>query len=231
MAHLVIPITGSVEVEDAIAELQEAHDFLAEAAIVAGRRLAALPAATWGQQAKRTYVELPESGRPSLLKASPSHHALTEITNQCATMERLIDALRWGSDNLPDHVLHVCHPTTSSNPEDQTVNNDIVLMGPEGAPCRFEVSDVASSKDGNQKERKDLKGLSIFTSLDPLTYAPDWPDGRAFLVVSEEFSEHLMRPTRHGLKEGRFHYRLVGSEDTTRIIEVCEGPPPGNDDG
>jgi hypothetical protein len=55
-----------------------------------------------------------------------------------------------------------------------------------------------------------------------------WPEGRLFLVVSEEFAERLKRPTRAWLKgePPHCHYTHPAVRGTTRIFEVKKGAAP-----
>lgn len=143
--------------------------------------------------------------------------------NQCATLERLIDALTWAEawhELAGAHVVR-CNPTTSSAPLEQgrktEADHDLVLVDREGARWSFEVSDVASERDGNGKEKKDLVSLGI-----PMAEGEGWPPGRSFLVVSTEFAERLRKPSRHGLGRGVFHY-VEHTHGTTTLFEVCPG--------
>jgi len=151
-------------------------------------------------------------------------HSLTEIINQCATMERLIDALTWAKRKWPGCIVERCHPTTSSRKQQGHLDNDLVLRLRNGRRLRFEVSDVVSSLDGNDKEIKDLVSLGVFESrARPLAMSKSWPKDRLFLVVSEEFHTRLMRTTRHMLKTGKLRYSDVDSERKAHIIEVKRG--------
>ncbi len=110
--------------------------------------------------------------------------------------------------------LERCHPTTGSASGGD--NHDLVLAR-EDAPelkAKFEVSDVASGKDGN-KEKKDLASLGVLRkgSLQP---AEGWPSGRLFLVVSKEFEGWLMRDRRNAPPR----YERVGLVGSTVVVEV-----------
>ena len=226
MPHLVEPILSPTPVTDVLNAVVEANDCLVSAARQTIARLMSVEAVGWGVASKRVKVELPET-RPRLVRHADRTHAFAEVVNQCATLERLIGALRWANRELPDFEVEVCHPTTSSQKQSTGRDNDLILKhANSGIRYFFEVSDVASSKgDGNQKEIKDLVSLGVLKSTNrPFTCAPTWPPGRLFLTVSEEFAQYLLRPTRHCLKAGKFHYSEVGREDTTRIIEVIAGP-------
>jgi hypothetical protein len=139
----------------------------------------------WGVAVKRIRVDLPAEGRPKLIASTISSHSLIEAMNQCATMERLLDALAWaqtGESGLSNAQVQVCHPTTSSAKGSGVMDNDLVLVGSDGAMARFEVSDVASEEDGNQKERRDLMSLGVLQEgRGEAQFVGTWPPGRRFL--------------------------------------------------
>lgn len=225
MPHMVEPIRGPQSAETVREQLREAHQFLVSAAKRTIGRFDTVDAAEWGAALKRTKVELSDDP-PHLVRQAGKVHAFAEVVNQCATLERLMGALKWSGEALPDFDVQTCHPTTSSLKQDTEPDNDLILVQRGGSGrCFFEVSDVASSTgDGNQKEIKDLVSLRIIASANrPVVCPSAWPEGRFFLVVSEEFAKYLLRPTRHCLKMGVFHYKEVGREGTTRIIEVIAG--------
>ncbi len=87
--------------------------------------------------------------------------------NQCATMERLLDALQWAQSagsGLAESLVERCHPTMSSSYADEE-DHDLVLVGPDGTKAKFEVSDVSGTKDGNKKEKKDLISLGVLREV------------------------------------------------------------------
>ncbi len=228
--HLVLPVRDA-NPSDLLEGLRAAHDYLVMAARATVPRLLDLPSASWGAAAKREHVVLPLDGRPSLVSSDVEKHSFLEVVNQCATLERLIDTLSWTAtkEELRGARLVRCNPTTSSAPRSkdaprEEVDHDLVLRDEASRRWRFEVSDVASSKDGNGKEKKDLISLGIWRAGDD--EVPGWPDGRHFLVVSSEFAQRLQSPTRHGLRLGLFHYVPVKPDGETRILEVCQGPAP-----
>ncbi len=216
-------------------QLCAAHEALCQAGHEAARRAAALrPSASWGSNFKRERVKLtpPKEQRPLLLQNAADEHNLVEVVNQCATMERMIDALTWAASEASFAGWEVLayHPTTSSTTKNPDLNNDIVLGGPNRERARFEVSDVAGEKDGNRKEEKDLESLGWPRDGAPAT-PPVRHQGHTFLVVSEEFSRGIARlvtpkkprkiPLRSDLE---YHHRAsIGS---TRIIEVRRLKPP-----
>lgn len=74
-------------------------------------------------------VELPRSDGPRLVRDANDRHSLAEAMNQCATMERLLDALAWvqtEASGLNTFDVAVCHPTASSAAGDASVeDNDL----------------------------------------------------------------------------------------------------------
>ncbi len=146
--------------------MREARDYLATHGAEAIRRASGSQGGPdWGSSVKRARVILPEEGRRlALISGETREHNLVEVVNQCATMERLIDALGWAQTepSLMEYLVERCHPTTSSSRGDEE-DHDLVLVAPDDpeAKAKFEVSDVASEKDGNGKEKKDLESLGV----------------------------------------------------------------------
>lgn len=223
--HLVAAVRGSVEIYALREDLEAAHGYLVAAARQATERLADQSPQQWGSGVKRLRVILPDEPRPRLIPGSLKEHSFIEVVNQCATLERLLDALSWAStreSGLADGRVVRCNPTTSSSQEED--DHDLVVELPNGSLAKFEVSDVASDRDGNGKEEKDLATLGVMLPAGAKDrFDVVWPNGRLFLVVSTEFAERLRRPTRHGLRAKKFHYREVKSEGQTRIFEVGKG--------
>jgi hypothetical protein len=202
------------------AEVQEARNYLATHGAEAIRRASGSQGGPdWGSSVKRARVILPEGPRPALISSETRDHNLVEVVNQCATMERLIDALGWAQSEpgLNEYLVERCHPTTSSSRGDEE-DHDLVLVAPDDSEvkAKFEISDVASEKDGNGKEKKDLESLGVLTKGSNTTPA-GWPSGRLFLVVSEEFAVWLCR---RRAKPVHYHYQEVKREGATRIFEV-----------
>jgi hypothetical protein len=79
-------------------ELVDAHAFLVTAAQSSVTNLAAMPRDHWGTLMKRAPVELPTQGRPELVSPAIESHNFGEIVNQCATLERLIEAVAWAAN-------------------------------------------------------------------------------------------------------------------------------------
>jgi hypothetical protein len=213
MHHLVAPITDT-PIPDAIALLAAAHDYLVGRAAEASSALATVPRHRWGIQAKRTSVEF-GGNRPELVTKASERFA--EVLNIVATLERLIDALRWFQDQPAFSGLAVreCHPSTSHTPG----GNDLVLADATGAVrVRCEVSDVvARNAQQNSKERIDLAALGIQGQY------PD--DGVSrFLIVSSEFCHALDSPRRawHRLPY-RYMRHMADFDHATTLLQVVKG--------
>lgn len=227
MTHLVRPLHKPLD-ETSLARctelLHDARDYLAKRGRVALAGLNDGPdLATWGRRMKRVKVEL-NGARPLLVTASGWHN-LGEVINQCATLERLIDALVWAQSqpDLRDLRIVRCHPTTSSDrdPDD----NDLVLADGDGniRAC-FEVSDVSGKADGNGKEQKDLVSLGLLPDAHG-QIRPRASGCRRYLVVSHSFARHLTGRRRK--VPFPFAYKIVhpaGNVDDrdllTAIVEV-----------
>lgn len=161
---------------------------------------------------------------PALLaQLREAHGFLVEQARQTVPKLGALPPERWGiaAKRVYVELPADCNPTTSSAPLEQgrktEADHDLVLVDREGARWSFEVSDVASERDGNGKEKKDLASLGI-----PMAEGEGWPPGRCFLVVSAEFAERLRKPSRHGLGRGVFHY-VEHTHGTTTLFEVCRG--------
>lgn len=213
MAHLVKPlhaVEGPLSLSIVLDQLREAHRYLAFHGTLALRQAAQEhdQITYWGTNVKRTKVLLPSGDRPELIDASIHEHSLTEVYNQCATMERMIDALQWALDALPGYGVLRCHPTTSSQKSEvhDVPDNDIVLVGLNGEIARFEVSDIANrTADSNNKLKKELDSLGITDAV-----ANGWPTGRLFIVVSAEFAT-LVRKRSSSVQAARRHF----------VLEMC----------
>ncbi len=212
---------GYESLESCREEVGEAQRYLAANGAAAFSKAAALEGGEqWGTRAKRVRVQFPEDFRPALIGQGLDSHNLAEVVNQCATMERLIDALDWARDEptLEGYAVERCHPTTGSSSGDGD-DHDLVLVK-EDTPdlkAKFEISDVVSGRDGNNKEKRDLASLGV---LRKGTFEPsdEWPAGRLFLVVSEEFGTTLLgRPATT-----TYSYEKAGLVKSTLVIEVKE---------
>ena len=177
-------------VAEALRQIEAAHAYLVDLGAKAFQKARVVaPSPNWGTLAKRARVYFPAGDRPVLIPQSLRDHSLIEVINQCATVERLMDALRWAIDNLPEYQLVRCHPTTGSKKADvaNVPDNDIVLIDPDGRFACFEVSDVANAtNDSNRKEKKDLTSLGVYDANTDRS-------NRVFLVVSVEFARLLRR--------------------------------------
>lgn len=236
MSHLIKGITDEFDLRDMLDDLRAAHAYLAKHGARALTRASDLDAsAIWGQSVKRLRVELPSNSRPKLSEDAPSEHSITEVYNQCANVERLIDAVEWclsRASGFSDGVGLVCHPTTSSGKDEpgKHEDHDLVVRGADGRLGYFEVSDVASNKDGNFKEGKDLVRLRVLRP-DPDKrgtfehHGIKWPTARLFLVVSEEFAGYLSRTERSWRKGPKPHIRYEDRSEPglTRILEILPG--------
>ena len=231
MAHLVkrieTPITAPIPVSSVLTQLKTAHQYLVQLGVVALQSANGTDVTDlWGTQMKRVKIVFPSGERPALVSTDHEDHSLTEVINQCATMERLIDALGWAIDNLPDYHLVRCHPTTSSQKGDESTipDNDIVLVNPSGQLALFEVSDVSSTNDGNRKEFKDLRSLGVrLVNMDD--YPPEQNPyiNRLFMVVSEEFGERFRNRIKrkyYSKNQPYFRYQEHEVDGQTCIFEV-----------
>lgn len=218
MAHLIQPLLQPCPLQDAWQELTRAHHVLVAAARQAATTMAAVEASDWGVAAKRVRVTWTVSP-PSLLCES-GDQPLTEVINQCATVEGLLDAMAWVLSLAPAAVLLLCHPTTSSRPKDSADNDLVVEVA--GERWCFEVSDVVSGgADGNQKELKDLCSLGLIVREGDLwRLSEPFLQRRHFLVVSPEFATRLCRPSRHLLKTGQLRYSRLNAPGEAVLLEV-----------
>jgi hypothetical protein len=183
----------------------------------------AQPDLNWGTALKRVEVEGAGNNQP-----------LIEIINQLATVERLLEALKWAGERseFMDWSVEKCNPTTSSGKKGD-LDHDLVLANPSGKEfALFEVSDVVTeNKDSNDKERKDLKSLKFLRGN---TRRPsdesDYDQYRRFLVVSEEFGRRLVKfNNRHvvtlldGEDRAAVRYECCHNSNHTTILEVYRG--------
>lgn len=231
MPHLVASLTAAHGDSDILslarchALLLDAHDYLAHQGMDAARRAVLVDdACIWGTAFKRVRVELPADGRPELVRAAEARHSLAEVMNQCATMERLLDALAWAqtdASGMSSWEVTLRHPTTSSAPGDGTVaDHDLVLRGPAGEAAWFEVSDVASASDGNRKEERDLCSLRVLREAKGTErFNLTWPRARVFLVVSTEFAGRL-----RSRRWPHLTYRTFAAGVGTVVAEVVPQP-------
>lgn len=200
MPHLVESPAPGLSCRKVIAELEQDHRRLARQGRAIAISIAKLPInGAWGIHAKR--------------RATKDHQPLAEVANQLAHVERLVDALKWVVATLGEGaIVRECHPTTSSTRGPSS--NDLVVEVA-GIEMRFEVSDVANGKDGNDKERKDLEalGIALRGGAGVSTFM------RKFLVVSCEFGARKPRmPGLRGAKWRYVPYRVPRTD--TMLLEI-----------
>lgn len=147
MPHLIEPPTEPAGLPTFRVGLEGAHDALVEAA--KQWSLSEIPLESWGTSAKRAFVPVGGCHPWVGVQAQP----FSEILNQLATVEVLLDALKWAESVGFSRVL-ACHPSTSSG------DHDLVLQRPDQTIGVFEVSDVAGPMGNeNNKMANDLKSL------------------------------------------------------------------------
>jgi hypothetical protein len=193
--HLIRPLTaaeGPVDAPAYLDQLQGAHDAIVDRAI--GWTNAAA-GSSWGIRAKRAVVDL--AGAHPMVTSEK--HPILELLNICATVERLVGALRWAIDRGWAQSVLECSPTTSG----VAGPSDVRTVGGEGEAW-FEVSDVLSARDGRRKLRTDLERLERA------------PAGVAtFLVTSPSWERRIQ-------VQG-FSYAKVPPEDTI-VARVIHAP-------
>jgi hypothetical protein len=206
-------------------DLKAAREFLAECGAAAIERAVGVdPSGAWGSMVKRVSAQLPAE-RPRLVCADVATHSLIELINQCATLDRLIDAIEWSVSALPEFGrVCICHPTTSSSKQSDGADNDLILMDARGRRCRFEVSDVASEKDGNRKEERDLMSLGVLLpGRGEERLKVQWPVDRLFLVVSTEFARGVMKRKPLWIRMNHVLYQKHDAGAETQVLEVLRG--------
>ena len=234
--------------------LAQVHTFIAgQAALGLASQMGKATAATqtWGCDFKRIDIRFPPAHKSRrftdstgrihfLVEESVRCQKLIEVINQTATIERLMDCLRWTMTHpsgLSRYKIQLCHPTTSSDADgkDDGLDHDLVLADSAGTTAIFEVSDVASSKDGNRKAEKDLRSLGVLEEGkgEEKFRVRDWPSSRLFLVVSSEWKPRLQNKRRkwvqnRKVKDRRIPPHLVITlkpwESQTGIFEIERGP-------
>lgn len=194
MPHVVEPFANA-GFDEALKWLQEAHGHL-----VARARStlngASSEISMWGSFVKRTDVELDGAHVPKLI--GKKEEKLGELINIAATLERLMDAIRWFATRQESQGFSIlkCHPSTSDDKGD----NDLVIIDVDGrVTIRCEVCDVVSTRaDSNGKEKKDLKSLGCNEGV------PD--DGvKRYICTSQEFARALTN-TRRRWRSKRYKY-------------------------
>ncbi len=218
MPHLVQSIED-VTLDECYRQLKAAHDYLAACgAQTLAQASQVHDGMSWGSTVKRLRVTLTAHHRPPLVAGGLSAHNLIEVINQCATMERLLDAIVWAQEEFPLYRVERCHPTTSSSKAD-AYDHDLVLLAEDEQRAIFEVSDVVNATDSNRKATKDLESLGVIGPRCEAGHDP-WHNARLFLVVSAELAQRLNRRSLRAV----WHYDYVKVRDSgpTRIIEVVK---------
>jgi len=172
--YLVSPLIQSTSVNDYLNDMNTIQTVLVGALNKAGSKLGKQKT---GCSAKRIEVTL----NPGTTYLKEGNHRLSEVMNQLATIERMIDVLSWISEttNGQAKVLY-------ANPSQSDVSHDLV------ATCKSErwvaeVSDVVGTKDSNRKLRKDLCTLLACDKYETWNAdsrgqsLPDWLVGGACL--------------------------------------------------
>jgi hypothetical protein len=115
------------------------------------------------------------------------------------------------------------------------MDHDLVLCDQAGMTAIFEISDVASFKDGNRKEEKDLRSLGVLEEGkgEEKFRVRDWPSSRLFLVVSSEWKKRLPNKRRKWVQTRKVNGRRILPhlvftpipwESQTGIFEIGRGP-------
>jgi hypothetical protein len=223
---LVRPIFEKMSLNDCAAILSNTQKFLANAAKSSLCELSDIKIESWGTSLKRFVVEIPCENRPYLIPGKIQHHNLIEVINQCATIERLVDALLWLSkeeSGFCECEVVSCHPTTSSLKDrgNSQSDHDLFMQDAKGGFYYFEVSDVAGNKDGNNKEIKDLISLgAISGTVSSPSSSAVWPTARLFLICSSSFSTRICDTKRKVGVLSNIDYRSMAASDATCIVEV-----------
>lgn len=205
MNNLIEPLGKKTEIDEYIPALQEAHDYLVARCCEQIYGGDPKNMSTFGQDIKRNKVNLDGENKPAMIGAVAQSRS--ELENQLANIERLIDALIWARDNGATTVMQ-CNPTTSSEGHDLTVSGS-------GGVFVFEISDTMG-KNGEKKIKKDLKTL--------FDCECDYCRGqhKSFLVISEEASKYLPKRNYKTLGGSLVYVAQVdevGARDTIHIVE------------
>ena len=201
-----IPAIRGVSLEDAIESVTQSHR-----AIVASTRGALHELdqheSTWGTEAKRLSVTFSSDAKE--LGLGKKQERFAEVMNMAATIERLLDALRWFRNHPDYRSLRVreCHPTTSND----SSGNDIVLESADGiVKVRCEVCDVVSKLP--KKEAKDIKNLGCEAGVPS--------DGVSrYIATSPEFAKALASPARKwNQKPYRYKSICAGAGCDTKLL-------------
>lgn len=157
MPHLFTPLSEATPLSDWLRQLTAVHDAVAR--VAAARQDVVDAVDHWGCVVKRRPVDLSGLATDDSVSAfiGVTSHPFGELVNQLATVERLLDALRWAETNGAERVVE-CNPSTSHSPAG-ICSHDLVVARP-GTTMVFEVSDVAGiTGNANRKMEKDLRTL------------------------------------------------------------------------
>ena len=209
MPHVIEPLQN-ISCQAAVQSLQAAHLFIVDR-VRAAIDIADIDIAHWGMETKRTIVDLTGEQRPVLI--GKPNEKFSELLNITATVERLLAAIAWFSNQSPGITIQVCHPSTS----DDTADNDLVLADASGqVTVRCEVCDVVSRKvSTNGKEKKDLKNLGCSDAVPQ--------DGtQRYICTSPEFADALKNPRRRwATKVYRYEQLQIGDAADSRLLLIC----------
>jgi len=212
MPHVIEPIYNK-NIDDALADLYKAHEFLVCRAKDKILAFSGAEMNAWGIDSKRITVDLRCNTRPSLI--GKEEEKLFEVVNIAATVERLIAAIEWFKSNY--HLLKIreCHPSTS----DEVDENDLVLQDENGViVARCEVCDVVSDNaNSNNKERKELRNLGCADLVPP-------DEIKRYICTAPEFAIALTRKRRiWATKHYKYEQFLVGDASDTRLLLINPG--------
>ncbi|NYZ13371.1 hypothetical protein HL658_12490 [Azospirillum sp. RWY-5-1] len=224
MACLIAPVTEPTTVGTLAANLAASHADLVQAVEhhLADVSAASRERADYGSRFKRARVDL----RGGL------DHNFSEIINQLATVERLMDALTWfgASPEFRDHQVILCNPTTSSAgvwlPDGHVAKNDLVLAAASGPVVRCEVWDGAGrDRINNGKDKSVLAALGLVKQDDSAK------GGYALLPRSPGVEERLLLvcsdSDRLKLRFDGIRYVDLGKHGITCIVEAQPTTPLG----
>ena len=226
MPHLVEPI-HNVSPHECSTRLEACLEYLVAAGAEAAKRAVTVKISSeWGLRMKRISVELARDGAPPDIGHAGKEHSLAEVINQTANIRRMLDVLLWirsDESGLKNHLVGVCHPSTSSGPKDDP-ETDLELSHHGVKSAKFEVTDVVGNKDGNNKEATDLKKLGFINEITKTANKPlsEVPKHRGFLVVSEELGKVMTGKKRWWRSDYPpvVRYELQESGSSTLIFEV-----------
>jgi hypothetical protein len=127
---------------------------------------------------------------------------LSEVVNQVASLERILDGLLWFAADRPDaHVEH-CHPSTSS-----AVGENDITVSHEGEVFRIEAFDTVGNQIVNDKLNDTLKIFGRDSG---------WVSGRLLMFVSSSISRTI-GPRQ---PNARYHFAALFEGERTHVFEV-----------